>query len=213
MRLRYYWRKMFNGDYKLLSETAYHEAGHVCISYLAGFTVDNVYIDADRPGNGSSAINFGTLQDVVHALFALDKTAAPFNALSSDRKSKSKATAHKLTDSLVGGPIAEARFKALRDKKENMEVIVEHSDYKMSLTIESSLNNLLSHYQKTVIPEHTKAETERVSEIMTLDEIWNSIDRLAKGILNSSNFRLEKTDIEKTLTNSGYFEFIKQYTK
>lgn len=213
MTLKYHWRKRFNKDFKLFSETAYHEAGHICISYLAGFKVDSVYIDADRPGNGLSAINFGLFQDIVQALFALEKTADPFNALPIDRKSKSQSTSYKLTDSLVGGPIAEARFKALRDKQEKMEVIVEYSDYKMSLTIERSLNNILSHYQKAVIPEHTKAETERISDIMTLDEIWNSIDRLAKKILNSSNFRLEKNEIEKTLTDAGYFDYIKEYTK
>lgn len=213
MIIRYELRKLFRKDFKLLSETAYHEAGHVCISYLAGFTVNNVYIDDKNPGNGASAINFGAFEDIVKALFGLETTANLFNALPKERKSKSKATAYKLTDSLVAGPIAEARFKALRDKKEDMEVVVEYSDYKMSLTIERSLNNILSHYKNSFIPEHTKQETKRISDIMTLDEVWNSIEQLALQILNSSNFKLAKNEIEQSLSASGFFHFMKEHIK
>ena len=200
---------MFAKHFKLLSETAYHEAGHVCVSYLAGFTVDRVLIEEDKPGNGKSDINFGTFNDIVHALFDLEKNAVTFNSLSNDRKGKSKATAHRLTDSLVGGPLAEARFKALRDGKQNMEVIVEHSDFKMSLTIEKSLNNILSHYNKSIIPNHTKEEVIRLAEIMTLDEVWNPIDAIAKAILNSPSFKLEKGEIETILTKITFLDYIK----
>jgi hypothetical protein len=136
MRIRQFFRKLFMRNYNMISETAYHESGHVCISYLAGFTVEYVMVDNIRPGNGLSAINYGEIKDVVKALFDLDTNADTFNSLTTEKKSKSKSTTYRLNDSLVGGPIAEARYKALRDKMPNMEVVVEYSDYRMSIIIQ-----------------------------------------------------------------------------
>jgi hypothetical protein len=78
------------------------------------------------------------------------------------------------------------------------------------LIIEKSLNNLLTHYGYPAIPNYVETQTKRISDIITLEEIWKTIEVLANKILNSPNYRLERTDIEKVFINSGYWDFIKK---
>lgn len=181
MKILYTLRKNFRSqNFNKLAETAYHEAGHTCFSYFAKFKVDRVSISADMPGNGTTFVSYAEDQDIVNALFDLNKTAVTFNKLPYERKTKSKAVAFRLTHSLVAGPLAEARYISLEREQTNMHVILEHSDLMMCKTIETSLNNILTHYQISQASPHTTNEIKRVSIILSLPQIWNSIDEIVK---------------------------------
>lgn len=208
MKLRYFLRKITRNDFQLLTETAFHEAGHVCFSKFAEFDVNSVMIDSKRPGNGKTSINYKDSNDVVNALFELDFSTKSFNSLSDKKKSIVIPTAYKLIDSLLGGPLGEARHIALRDKKENTNVVLEHSDFKMTKTIVNSLVNLAPHYNQTLDTNLIFKKIKTINEIMTLDEFWMSINEIAKRILNSKDFMLNKNEIDKTLNDCNFWEFI-----
>lgn len=210
MKLRGFFRR-FGDNYKILSETAYHEAGHVCISYLAGYKVESSRIDGNHPGNGNSTIDFGEDIDVVLALKSLDKTAIPFNSLTTQQKGKSKAICYKVIDSLVAGPTAEARFIALRDGTEIATVIVENSDHDLAANIDRSLYNILNHNQVPGIRHYYREAVQHIGEIMTLSEIWTPVEAVAKTILDAKTFSIDRSKIEKILKNTGFFDYIKQF--
>jgi len=208
MKLRFRLRKIFNKDFDLLIETAFHEAGHVCISKFAGFDVDSVTIDSVHPGNGKTNVNYNDSLDIVNALFELDYSSNSFNSLTDEKKSKVIPTTHKLIDSLLGGPIGEARYIALRDNRDSANVIVEHSDFMMTNTIVCSLANLAPHYKQTLNRNLIYKKVEHLNEIMTLDEFWKSINEVAEKILNSKKYTLSKLEIDETLKECKFWEFI-----
>lgn len=213
MKLRYILRRFFNKDFQLLRETAFHEAGHVCVAKFAEFDVDSVMIDPEKPGTGITKINYKDSLDVVNALFELDHSSKSFNSLTNEKKSKVIPTIHKLIDSLLGGPLVEARHKALRDKQDNTEVIVEYSDFKMTNTIMRSLVNLAPHFNQTLDQKYVFRKVDDLNDILTLEEFWKSIDEIAKRILNSKTFRLSKDEIDKTLIDCRFWEFIESCKK
>lgn len=208
MKIRYLIRKYTTKSFSLLTETAFHEAGHIWFSYFADFKVDKVEISHINIGNGKATINYGDVEDVVKALFDLNHTAKTFNNLPIDKKSKFQSTSYKLINSLIGGPLTEARYKALKEKRRDADVIIEHSDYKMSMTIEESMNNILNNQGQPTKPNFTQKQVEEIGGIISLKEVWNVITELALAILNKKNYTLDSTEIELILTQKGFYTFV-----
>ncbi|MEG0952157.1 MAG: patatin-like phospholipase family protein, partial [Niameybacter sp.] len=67
--------------------------------------------------------------------------------------------------------LAEARYKALKENRRDADVIIEYSDYKMSMTIEKSMNNILKNQSKPTKPNFTQKQVEKMGEIISLEEV------------------------------------------
>jgi hypothetical protein len=168
---------------------AYHEAGHIVMSYIVGYTVEKSCIFSN--GDGKTYVDYGSEVSQVVGAMTLNETYQMFetNEVSDD-------VCQKMVCILTAGGIAESIYKHGPDYVGRAEVEFSGPDMTKSENIcnlkNFSFHELLSEYY----------------EALKFEDAWDAIEKLSSGLLNKSNNALEKDEIELILKKSKFAKYL-----
>jgi hypothetical protein len=188
-------------------QNAYHESGHILMAYLSGFKCENVTLLQDGSGNAFTKFDYGNpnLNLLIAAIVNFNEDSEMYNSLSPNLKSQTQLASLKMGGTLLGGSVAEHLFKSGSDFKGELEMEISGPD----LTRVLSIDSLLSSLNLTHNPNYIATELEKIALFFQQENVWNSIEALSKEILSSPTKSLSQKQIEKSLSETGYLEFIK----
>jgi hypothetical protein len=200
--------KKLKMEFNQEEQNAYHESGHILMAYLSGFKCENVTLLQDGSGNAFTRFDYGNpkLNLLIAAIVNFNEDSEMYNSLSPNLKSETKLAALKMGGTLLGGSVAEHLFKSGSDFKGELEMEISGPDLTRVLSIYSLL---LSLNLQTHNPNYIAKELEKIALFFQQENIWNSIEALSKKILSSPTKSLSQEQIEKSLSETGYLEFIK----
>lgn len=201
IRFRYLYRRCFEKKYKELSEAAYHEAGHVYISYSVGYKVDNVSIFPETPGDGRTRTDFQPIVDKHIALLEFNKILIFNNTRSTSDIDECVSIAQKIIEIIVAGSIAQSKFETLRDKR-RVVIDIFGRDKTNLVNVEQSLGYIQTYTPSSQQINSTKFIVEKISYLIAKKQTWKTIDHIAKDILNSKEYSLDGQMIERILKNT-----------
>jgi hypothetical protein len=189
-------------------QNAYHESGHIILAYLSGFKCENVTLLQDGSGNAFTKFNYGdiNLNMLIAAIVNFNEDPQIYNSLPSNLKSQTQLAAKKMGGTLLAGSVAEHLFKSGSDHVGELEMEISGPDLTRVLSIDNLLRLL---NPQTHNPDYIAKELESIALMFQQENVWNSIDSLAKKILSSSSKSLSQTQIEKSLIETGFMDFIK----
>jgi hypothetical protein len=189
---------------KNFERTAYHESGHIVITYLSGYTCDSVELLTSEPGTGKTTMNYQDDLMLVASITNVTTYSEFFNELTSDVKRQSPGVA-RITSILLAGSVAECTYLNGGKVDGNMEVELSGPD----LIRVDNVHFFLSQINTDHDPNYIQDNVQKVLMIMSIPDVWKTIENLAKAIMTKTNKRLDKTEIEAILTTSGYLNYIK----
>lgn len=189
-------------------QNAYHESGHIIMAYLSGFKCENVTLLQDGSGNAFTRFDYGNpnLNLLIAAIVNFNEDSEIYNSLSPNLKSQTQLAALKMGGTLLGGSVAEHLFKSGSDFKGELEMEISGPDLTRVLSIDSLLSSL---NPKTHNPNYIAKELEKIALLFQQENVWNSIETLSKEILLSPTKILSQKQIEKSLSETGFLEYIK----
>ena len=189
-------------------QNAYHESGHIILAYLSGFKCENVTLLQDGSGNAFTKFNYGdiNLNMLITAIVNFNENPEIYNSLPPNLKSQTQLATKKMGGTLLAGSVAEHLFKSGINHVGELEMEISGPDLTRVLSIDSLLKSLNPNtHNSNYIAEELKG----IALMFQQENVWNSIDVLAKDILSSPSKSLAQSQIEKSLTDSGFMEFIK----
>lgn len=189
---------------KNLQIGAYHESGHVVLAYFSNYACDSLKLDVTDPGAGQAKMNYGQDLMLIRSIINSKTDKNLFNNLDISVKSKSPEIANIIATILLAGSAAEATF--LNDRKVNGNMAVEISG--PDLVYVDNVHYFLSLIDPTHNTNYINDKLLQVLSLMNTTEIWKAIDALAKEILSQDNYQIARAQIEKTLTQCGFFDYI-----
>lgn len=189
---------------ELLEIGAYHESGHTVVGYLAGYTVDNIKLSVEDAGSGMTKFNYGKDQLIITALLYPEEFGSTFNTLPKEERSKTPTIGNKLHTVLVAGSCAEAYLQHEIKNNKTGESEISGPDLERMFKIQEVFLLLKIPFPK----EKHQENYSRVYETISIGEIWNAIDYLAKEILKTNNYNISKIEIEQHLTDCGFIKYL-----
>ena len=192
---------------KLFEQGAYHESGHIIMAYLSKFKADNVSLILNDPGSGFTKFDYGDFRItlLIAAMQNYSKDPSIFNELDSNIKKAASQVGFKIAGTLMGGPVSEAFYKSGIDF--NGELPIEMSGPDL-MTVES-IDLCLSQMTLNHDPNFIYNTLTGVVSLIKQESVWKSIEHLSATILKSPNKQLSRLEIEDSLNQSGYLNFIK----
>lgn len=183
---------------------AYHESGHILMAYLCGFSVDEVRLSIESPGDGFTRFNYG--DDRITLLIAgmknYETSPSLFNELNEEIKKHAGAVSNKYIGVLLGGPLSQAFKEVGIGFQGNLPVEMSGPDLISADNVDLCLSNVVAGHD----PNFIQKNFIQVAKIFQSEGFWDGIEHLANSILESDEKSLSKTDIEKSLQDSGFAE-------
>jgi hypothetical protein len=199
---------MQTSDDEKIVRTAYHESGHIVVTYLTGYTCDSVELLTTEPGKGKMNINYQ--DDLLLAASIMNAMTDPgffdeyFNNLSDKVKQQSPGVAHRLTTILLAGSAAESTYLNGGKVNGNMEIETSGRD----LIRVDNVHFFLSQIKPDHNINYIQNTLESVLVMMSVPEVWKAVESLAMALMSKANKRLDKSEIETILMASGYLKYI-----
>jgi hypothetical protein len=168
---------------------AYHEAGHVVMSYFVGYKVKQSIIYLN--GDGETRVDYGKDISQIKVAMTLDETCQAI-----DTVDVSEDVSLKIVRILIAGSVAESISKYGRNYVGGVEVELIGPDLTKSINIcklkNFSIDELVS----------------EIYEVMKYDEIWDAIEKIVSGFLSRKKDVLTNSEIELILDNSKFRELL-----
>jgi hypothetical protein len=191
---------------KLFEQTAYHESGHIIMAHLSGYKSDMVTLIQSDPGTGKTKFNYGSFDItlLIAAMQKYDEDPSIFHDLNNTLKNVAPQVAIKIVGTILGGPVSEAYYKTGIDFVGELPIEMSGPDL---LSVQSIHNCMIDNF-----PNHDanfiNSQFKNVTAILREQQFWNAIEHLSVTLLNSPEKQLNKQQIEQSLSESGYLEFI-----
>jgi hypothetical protein len=193
-----------------LEKRAYHEAGHVVISYLTGYVCKSFKINGKSPLESPDSYDFGEEGEFVSAIYEYKNSPDTYDGLSQVAKNKCRDTALKTIIVLMGGPAAEAVYK--NGGKVHIDPFFTISVH--DLEAADCIDYFLSIVKQGQHPtNYLQSIFRQVLKLMEIKEVWAAVSALAKAIIESENSKLERKDIEKILVQTGFLAYLSSLKK
>lgn len=192
---------------ELFKKAAFHESGHVILSYLVRFKTIEVEIFEDDPGSGLSKFEFSKDFRITLLITSMQNyinDSSLYTNLDSNIKAVSTKIAYKITSVLLAGSLSEAINKAGIEFKGQLVYELSGPDLIRINNINECLTNETSNHS----PNYISNVSAEVVELLRVPEIWNAVKHLSETILNSSNKKLNGKEIENSLIQIDFFNFI-----
>ncbi|PCI96358.1 MAG: hypothetical protein COB15_10595 [Flavobacteriales bacterium] len=199
-------RKPMNEE--LFEKGAFHESGHIIMAYLSGYKADEVVLLENDPGSGYTRFDYGdrriTLLIASMENYITDQSF--YNDLPQNLKTASSQVAFKSSGVLMGGPVSEALHLAGIEFEGNLPVEMSGPDL-ISVT---NIDRFLSRTTNNHSPNYITETLISVVNMFKQEQFWTAVQHLSKTILDSPNMTLNRVEIENSLQESGYLDFINQ---
>jgi len=191
----------------LFEQGAYHESGHIIMAYLSGFRSDEVTLILTDPGSGFTKFDYGDARItlLIAAMQNFDDHPNIYNNLDSNLKNGSAQVALKISGILMGGPVSEALYKSGVEFRGSLPIEMAGPDLVHVQSIDLCLSQNIPNHN----PNYINESLQDIVRLFKQKESWSAIQHLSNAILNSTDKKLNRQQIEQSLTESGYFEFIK----
>jgi hypothetical protein len=191
----------------LYKQAAYHESGHIVMAYLSGYKCDEVSLIINEPGMGRSKFDYGDprITMLIASMQNYIQYLDFYAGLENNIKAVSAQVAFKSCGILMGGPVSESLNKFGINFKGNLPIEMSGPDLVSVSNIDAFLNNTTQNHNKKYIPDNLY----NVILMIRQKETWQAITHLSNSILSSPNKKLTKKQIEKSLRESGYLDFIR----
>lgn len=194
-------------EQKRFEQTAFHESGHIVMTYFAGYTCEDVELMTNEPGNGKTTMNYGEDLLLITAITNARNEPGIYNGLSKEIKSQSVVVANRISTILLAGSIAESIYLNQGNVNGDMEVEISGPD----LIRVSSVDYLLSQIIIGHNPHFIQQSMQNVMLTMGIPEFWNVVESVARGLLNKNNRKLGKSEIETILQSNGFLDYIRRF--
>jgi hypothetical protein len=194
-------------DEKRFEQTAFHESGHIVMTYFAGYTCDKVELLTNEPGNGKTTMNYENDLLLITAITNVKTNPDIFNRLPRELKSQSLVVSNRISTILLAGSIAESIYLNSGQENGNMEVEISGPD----LIRVDNVHSFLSQIKADHNPQFLQDSMQNVTLTMSIPEFWKAVQSLAEALIKKSNKKLDKTEIETTLQTSGFLEYVKNF--
>ena len=193
-----------------LEKRAYHEAGHVVVSYLTGYVCKGLKIEGRNPLENKECYDFGEENQLVSAIYGYKNSPDLYDGLNQVAKNRCRETALKTIIVLMGGPAAEAVYK--NGGKVHMDPFFTISVH--DLEAADCIDYFLSIVKQGQHPtNYLQSIFRQVLKLMEIKEVWAAVSVLAKAIIESNNSKLERKDIEKILIQTGFLAYLSSLKK
>jgi hypothetical protein len=183
--------------------SAYHEFGHTIMGYFVDYAVNKV--EVYESGDGLSYFDYKEDLPICSALMNLNNPIL-FQMLSNSQKNKSINVATKLFHMLLGGPSSEALSKVGFDFVGRLEVEASGPDLKRCESIEFFLRNNLGSTEF----EDIQKTLSNVTTLLKTPLFSSTIKALVDRLCLSSAYKLNKTEIESVLIETGFLNYIRK---
>ena len=184
---------------------AYHEAGHVVVAYLSGYSCRNLKITEKNPLENRESFDFGKDTDLIFSMYQYKNNPESYDKLPPVVKNFCRKVALKTIIVLLGGPASEMIYKNGGKVVENPFVRFTGNDLEAADNIDYFLTVIKQGQHAT---NYLKVVFRQVLELLVIKEVWNAVTGLATSIINSDSKELEKKDIEKILLDTGFFSYL-----
>lgn len=208
MTLRNFFKKLFRVNKQIdknLEIAAYHESGHIVLAYFSNYTCDSLELDVYDPGAGIIRMDYGQDLMLITSLTNCKTDGSLFNSLDKTEKAKSPEIADIVATILLAGSAAEATFLNGGKVNGNMKVEISGPD----LVRVNNIDYFHSLIDQEHNPNYMNDKLHETLALMNTAEIWKAVDELAKKILSQDNYKIDKFQIEDTLKECGFFDYIK----
>jgi hypothetical protein len=168
---------------------AYHEAGHIVMCYLVGYTVKKSSIYST--GDGQTHVDYGNEESDVLGVMTLGESYQII-----ETKQLNDDVCKKMVCILLAGGISESIYTHGIDYVGTAKVEFSGPDMVKSENIcklkSFSIRDILSEYY----------------DLLKFEDIWDAIDKLASNLLLSNDNTIEKDKIELTIKNSKFGKYL-----
>jgi hypothetical protein len=188
-----------------LKQRAYHEAGHVVIAYFAGYSCRSFEITEKSPLENTDKYDFGNDLNFIMAAYKYKDNPDSYDSLPQSAKNQCRNLALKAIIVMMGGSAAESVFKSGGKIESNPFFTISVHD----LNGADNLDYFLSIVKQGQHPSnYLQSIFRQVLKLLETKEVWNAISALADAIIESEETKLERKDIEKTLTETGFLHYL-----
>jgi hypothetical protein len=186
---------------------AYHESGHIHLAYLSGFQCENVTLLQDGSQNAFAKFHYGdkAISSLIVAITHFKEDPEMYYMLPYDLKLQTELAAAKITGTLLAGSVAEHLYKSGSDYVGELKMEISGPDLARVSSVHELLNSLDPQNHNL---DYIAWEFKKIAGFFQQEMVWNSIDKLAKAILSSTSKSLSQSQIERSLHESGYMNFI-----
>jgi hypothetical protein len=194
-------------DNKIYQQCAFHESGHIVMAYLSRFKCDSVTILEDGSGDAFTKFDYGKspMTELIASLVNFSEYPQMFYSLPLNVRAAAPQVALKICGTLLGGPVSEALYKVGVDFEGDLPIEVAGPDLQRVTSIDHLLRTIDPNHKPNYINEALGS----VVQLIRNKQTWEAIEALSKEILNSKTKSLSRVEIENSLENSGYLDFIK----
>ncbi len=180
----------------LMHNAAVHEAGHIVVSYLVGFSPRSVKITTT--GDGGCQIDYGDLENIARIMMAMDICPQFFSILSQLNSDAVLDLAKRLCCILIAGGIAESIYRDGLDFSGKSDIELIGPD----LTRAQAISD---HYGIQLVEE-----MKSIYLFLANRKTWGAVTALKDAILNSTNNELDALAIDRISECSGYKAFLQE---
>ena len=184
---------------------AYHEAGHVVVAYLSGYSCRNLKITEKNPLENRESFDFGKDTELIFSMYQYKNDPENYDNLSPIVKDSCRKVALKTIIVLLGGAAAEIVYKNNGKAVENPLVKFAGDDLEAADKIDYFLT-VIKHGQHAT--NYLKVVFRQVMELLVIKEVWSAVSAVANAVMNSESNTLERKKIEKILLDTGFLSYL-----
>ena len=179
---------------EVLKSAAFHEAGHVVMAYFTGYSCDEMMIE--KNGNGMTKMNYGEDHLLITALLNPYSFPPFLKSLPEEQLINVPVIAKRTCSILISGSLSESIFKTKSKNNGQLQVDLTGPDLTKAEQIAS------------IAEFDLDQEMQQLYHVLSANESWTAIKRIAHSVINNSSNELSRIEIEETLNQCGYINYI-----
>jgi hypothetical protein len=180
---------------KTFEKAAFHESGHVVMTYKMGYKVQEVRLREPDPVSGYTQTHYEQDHLLVGGIITYKTSSSLFNSFPLIVKMRSVETAKKILVIELSGPITETLYDFGTENKGNLNIELWGID---KIDVEN-IEFFLSKYDKNYDENFKKNCIEAITSYLRKAEIWDGITYMSKQLLESPTKILSGIKIEEIL--------------
>jgi len=188
-----------------LEKKAFHEAGHIVVAYLSGYSCKKMVLSEKNPIENRDIYDFGKDSYLISAMYQYKNSPEAYDNLPEAIKSNFRKVSLRTIIVLLGGPAAENIYKNGGKVDINQNFSITGIDFEAADKIDYFLSMVKQGQHAT---NYLKVIFRQVLTLMEANEVWNAISTLANSLLNSQGRVLEKKDVQKILIETGFLHYL-----
>jgi len=192
---------------KEIELSAYHEAGHILLSYFVGYSCSQVLLNTNADADARTTLNYKSDLLLITALLNGKSSPEIYQELPNHLRSDTLQVANGLGLILVAGAVAESVFENRGTVSTTMAPALSGKDLQSIDEVDYLLGKVIMNHSKSFISDALSD----VCNLFGVPQFNYTSAALAKAILAKADYFLDQQEIEVIIKDNGFLDFIPKF--